>query len=255
VIQISARLRHAERMHRLVAMPGLCEVSVADNGIGFEQSFAERIFGIFQRLHGRSAYPGTGIGLATCRKIVERHGGGIAAFSQPGEGARFVFTLPIRQPVRRDPTAGSSPITILIADDDAEDRGMIEEALDETPLGKAVHFVEDGEQLTQYLRRQGEFSHLAGQSFPSVILLDLNMPKKDGREALRELKSDPELLRIPIIILTASRSEEDIVRTYDLGANSFITKPVTFDGLVEALRTLGHYWVDIVTLPPECFRP
>jgi CheY-like chemotaxis protein len=88
-----------------------------------------------------------------------------------------------------------------------------------------------------------------------VILLDLNMPKKDGREALRELKSDPELLRIPIVVLSASRAEADILRTYDLGANSFISKPVTFDRLVEALRSLGHYWIDIVALPPECFRP
>jgi two-component system response regulator len=88
-----------------------------------------------------------------------------------------------------------------------------------------------------------------------VILLDLNMPRKDGREALRELKSDPALVRIPIVVLTASRAEEDIARTYDLGANSFITKPVTFEALVDALKVLGHYWIDIVTLPPECLRP
>jgi PAS domain S-box-containing protein len=255
VIRISARLRHAERIHRLIGLPDLCEVTVADNGIGFEQSYAERIFGIFQRLHGRGTYPGTGIGLATCRKIVERHGGAISAISEPGQGARFLFTLPIKQPPRPDPAVERSPITVLIADDDAEDRVMIEEALDGTTLGKAVHFVEDGEQLTQYLRREGEFSHLAGQSFPSVILLDLNMPKKDGREVLRELKSDPNLLRIPIVVLTGSSAEEDVARTYDLGANSFITKPVTFEALADALRALGHYWIDIVTLPPECLRP
>jgi CheY-like chemotaxis protein/nitrogen-specific signal transduction histidine kinase len=255
VVRISARLRHAERMHRLATMPTLCEVTVADNGIGFDQAYAERIFGIFQRLHGRGTFPGTGIGLATCRKIVERHGGAIAAYSEPGTGTRFVFTLPIKQPGRPDPAMASNPITILIADDDAEDRVMIEEAFDATPLANAIQFVEDGEQLTQYLRREGAFSHLAGQSFPSVILLDLNMPKKDGREALRELKSDPELLRIPIVILTGSRSQEDIVRTYDLGANSFITKPVTFEALVDALKVLGEYWIDIVSLPPECSRP
>jgi signal transduction histidine kinase/AmiR/NasT family two-component response regulator len=256
VVRISARLHQPDpRLHGAGA-PQLCEVRVADNGIGFEQAHADRIFGIFQRLHGREDYAGTGIGLATCRKILERHGGAITAVGRPGRGATFVFTMPVEQRARpRRMGPGETPVTILIADDDAEDRVLIEEAFGEANLANRIHFVEDGEQLTQYLRREGEFRHLAGTSFPSVILLDLNMPKKDGREALRELKSDPELLRIPIVVLSASRAEADILRTYDLGANSFISKPVTFDRLVEALRSLGHYWIDIVALPPECFRP
>jgi two-component system response regulator len=147
------------------------------------------------------------------------------------------------------------PTTILIADDDADDRLMIEEAFDESRLANEIHFVEDGEQLMQYLRREGEFRSLAGQPFPGVVLLDLNMPKKDGREALREIKSDPILCRIPIVVLSTSRAEEDIARTYGLGVSSFITKPGTFDGLVEALKVLCRYWIEIVSLPPECSRP
>lgn len=146
----------------------------------------------------------------------------------------------------------SKPITILVAEDDADDRMMIEEAFEESRLANEVHFVEDGEQLLSYLQRDGEFGHLAGQPYPGVILLDLNMPKKDGREALRELKACPQLCRIPVVILTTSQAEEDIVRTYGLGVSSFITKPVTFDGLVDAVNVLCRYWIEIVALPPEC---
>jgi len=112
--------------------------------------------------------------------------------------------------------------------------------------------VEDGEQLLDYLRREGEYASLAADPYPGIILLDLNMPKKDGREALQELKADPNLCRIPIIVLTTSQAEEDIVRTYGLGVSSFITKPVSFEGLVEAVRVICQYWIQIVALPPEC---
>lgn len=144
------------------------------------------------------------------------------------------------------------PITILVADDDPDDRMMIEEAFEENRVVNSVAFVEDGEQLMAYLRREGEFAHLAGRPYPGIILLDLNMPRKDGREALKELKEDPELCRIPIVVLTTSQAEEDIVRTYGLGVSSFITKPVTFEGLVEAIKVICQYWIQIVALPPEC---
>jgi len=149
----------------------------------------------------------------------------------------------------------STPITILVADDDADDRLMILEAFEESRVANRLDFVVDGEQLLQYLRREGKFGRLAGEPYPGVILLDLNMPKKDGREALRDMKDDPALCRIPIVILTTSRAEEDIVRTYGLGVSSFITKPVTFEGLVDALRIICRYWIEIVSLPPECSRP
>ena len=143
------------------------------------------------------------------------------------------------------------PITILLADDDADDRMLTRDALAESRLANDLRFVEDGEQLMAYLRREGRFNSPESAPRPGLILLDLNMPRKDGREALREIKGDPTLRSIPIVVLTTSKAEEDIYRTYDLGVNSFITKPVTFDGLVSVMRGLGRYWFEIVELPPH----
>ena len=140
-------------------------------------------------------------------------------------------------------------ITILIADDDVDDRMMIREALEESRLANDLRFVEDGEELMDYLRHQGKFTDLSDSPRPGIILLDLNMPKKDGREALKEIKSTPDLWSIPVIVLTTSKAEEDIYRTYDLGVNSFITKPVRFAALVEIMKALGRYWFEIVELP------
>ena len=145
----------------------------------------------------------------------------------------------------------SKPIRILIADDDADDRMLIEDAFVEARLNNPIDFVNDGEQLMDYLKREGDYAHLTEESVPGLILLDLNMPKKDGRTALKEIRADDYLRRIPIVILTTSKSEEDILRTYNLGVNSFITKPVSFDGLVEVVQVLSKYWIEIVALPPE----
>lgn len=141
------------------------------------------------------------------------------------------------------------PITILLADDDEEDRMLTSEALAESRVANDLRFVTDGEELLDYLYNRGKYA--AGESAPSpgLILLDLNMPRKDGREALREIKADPNLRRIPIIVLTTSKAEEDIYRTYDLGANSFITKPVHFHALVNVMKEIGRYWIEIVELP------
>ncbi len=140
-------------------------------------------------------------------------------------------------------------LTILLADDDEDDRLMAREALEESHLLNPLETVEDGEQLLTYLRREGEYAHLADEPLPGLILLDLNMPKMDGREALKEIKSDPKLCHIPIVVLTTSKAEEDIYRTYNLGVNSFISKPVSFHGLVDLMKNLGKYWFEIVTLP------
>ena len=142
-----------------------------------------------------------------------------------------------------------NPIVILMADDDADDRMLTRDALDESRVLNDLRFVEDGEELMDYLTRRGKYSNAADAPRPGLILLDLNMPKKDGREALKEIKSDPNLRRIPVVIMTTSKAEEDIFRSYDFGASSFITKPVTFDRLVELMRTLGEYWVEFVELP------
>lgn len=134
-----------------------------------------------------------------------------------------------------------SKVPILIADDDPEDRQLIKEALEESRLLNEIEFVADGEALIEYLEKQ--------QRLPGLILLDLNMPRKDGREALKEIKSHPRFKQIPVVVLTTSKAEEDIYRTYNLGVNSFITKPVTFTALVEIMRGIGRYWFEIVELP------
>lgn len=141
------------------------------------------------------------------------------------------------------------PITILVADDDPDDRLMIKEALEEARLVNGIDFVEDGVDLMDYLRRRGKYADRQGPSKPGLLLLDLNMPRKDGREALEEIRADSDLKRIPVIVLTTSAAEEDIARTYDLGASSFITKPVSFDDLVRTMKTMTDYWLQIVSLP------
>ncbi len=135
---------------------------------------------------------------------------------------------------------------ILIADDDGDDKMMVEKALRENRVANPLVTVADGEELLQYLRRQGRYQDAVR---PCFVLLDLNMPKIDGREALKVIKSDSDLKKIPIVILTTSKAEEDILKGYNLGANSYITKPVTFEGLVKVMNSLKCYWLEIVELP------
>ncbi|HKU59554.1 MAG TPA: response regulator, partial [Gaiellaceae bacterium] len=142
-----------------------------------------------------------------------------------------------------------TPIVILLAEDDEEDAQMTLEALKKNRLGNDVRVARDGEQVMDYLRREGRFGNGADAPTPGLILLDLNMPRKDGREALAEIKSNDALRKIPVIVLTTSKAEEDIFRSYDLGVNSFVTKPVTFAGLAESMKVLSQYWFEIVELP------
>ncbi len=144
-----------------------------------------------------------------------------------------------------------TPVIILMADDDEDDYMLAREALIESRLTNELHFVKDGEELMDYLYRRGKYAQKSNSPPPGLILLDLNMPKKDGREALTEIKSDPNLRQIPVVVLTTSKAQDDIYEIYDLGANSFITKPVTFSSLVEVMKTLGKYWFEIVELPQE----
>ena len=142
-------------------------------------------------------------------------------------------------------------ITILLADDDPDDRQLTRDAFAQNRLANDLHTVEDGEELMDYLHRRGKHENLRNKPLPGLILLDLNMPRKDGREALREMKADPILRRIPIVVLTTSKAEEDILRSYDLGVNSYVTKPVTFKSLVELIKVLGQYWFEVVELPKD----
>jgi CheY-like chemotaxis protein len=145
--------------------------------------------------------------------------------------------------------AKMDPIVIVLADDNEDDRLMTREALRESLVVNQLVEVEDGEELMDYLQQRGNFAPPDNLPRPGLILLDLNMPRKGGREALQEIKADPQLRRIPVVVLTTSQDEEDILQTYDLGVNSFITKPVTFEALVETMRTFGKYWVEIVSIP------
>ena len=143
------------------------------------------------------------------------------------------------------------PVTILMADDDEDDREMTRDALAESRLANDLRTVVDGQELMDYLRREGDYAGAGVDApRPGIILLDLNMPRMDGREALAAIKSDPALRKIPVVVLTTSKAEEDVMRTYDLGVSGFVSKPVTFAGLVEVMRSWTHYWFEVVELPP-----
>lgn len=142
------------------------------------------------------------------------------------------------------------PLNILIADDDPDDRLMTREALSQSSTPSRVSFVEDGEELLDYLHHRGKYNAVQ-HPYPDLILLDLNMPKKSGVEALQEIKTNAELRHIPIVVLTTSKVEEDIYRTYDLGVNSFVTKPVSYGSLVNTMKILGKYWFEVVRLPSD----
>lgn len=140
-------------------------------------------------------------------------------------------------------------LPILIAEDDEEDREMIREAFNECNLQNKLVFVNDGEELMELLLKKGKYKDNHRNVEPGIILLDLNMPRKDGRQALAEIKNNFDLRKIPVIILTTSKEEEDVARTYKLGVNSFIIKPVTYGALVGVMKAIGNYWFEVVELP------
>ena len=145
---------------------------------------------------------------------------------------------------------GAKRVVILLADDDPGDQELTRRALQDDVVRSELHIVGDGEELLDYLFRRGKYDQTESSPRPDLILLDLNMPKMNGREALQVLKQDPDLSLIPIVVLTTSQQETDIVRSYDLGCSSYIQKPVDIDQFIEVVRMLGNYWFDIVTLPP-----
>ena len=167
-----------------------------------------------------------------------------------GDGVTFIVALPREADVHcNSMNAHYKPVTILMADDNADDRLLTAEALKEARLMNDLRFVEDGEQLLDYLHARGKYAAPAEAPRPGLILLDLNMPRKDGRAVLAELKQDPDLRSVPVVVLTASKDDEDVYRSYDLGVNSYIVKPVTFEALVDTLQTLEMYAFAIVEMP------
>ena len=140
-------------------------------------------------------------------------------------------------------------MVILCAEDDPDDRLLLRDAFNESNADHTLLFVDDGELLVAYLKRQGEYREPTSSPRPKVILLDLNMPRMSGREALRAIKADSQLSAIPVIVFTTSTAEADVVDSYEIGANSYITKPVTYEGLVRLMGEVGRYWLEIVRLP------
>jgi PAS domain S-box-containing protein len=220
---------------------GICEIFVKDNGIGFDQEFAEIIFRPFQRLHKSGEYEGAGIGLTICRKIVERHGGGIRAESVPGRGSTFIVSLPVKPgELVGQAAARKGQTTILMADDDADDCFLATRAFAEIDAQGAVTCVMDGVEL---MSRLTEISRSDPGELPKLILLDLNMPRKDGRQTLTEIKAQPDLQNIPVIMLSTSRNAKDVDFTTNAGAKLFITKPETFEEWIEMMKFLAERWL------------
>ena len=144
------------------------------------------------------------------------------------------------------------PVEILLVEDSPSDTELTVDALKEAKIRNHLSAVEDGVQAMEFLRRQGRF---AGAPRPDLIMLDLNLPRKDGREVLAEIKSDPVLKLIPVVVLTTSRAEQDVLRAYQLNANCYITKPVDFDQFLTVVRSIESFWLFVVTLPPPgCFQ-
>jgi CheY-like chemotaxis protein len=140
------------------------------------------------------------------------------------------------------------PVEILLVEDNEGDVGLIEEVFEEAKIRNNIHVAEDGEEAVLYLRGEGKFS---GSPRPDIILLDLNLPKKDGREVLKEIKEDQNLHNIPVIVLTTSNAERDIIRAYDLHANAYITKPLDFDQFMKVVRSIENFWLESVNLPSK----
>jgi len=141
-----------------------------------------------------------------------------------------------------------APIEILLVEDNPGDVRLTQEAVREAKIRNTLNVVNDGEQAIAYVRRQGEY---AERPRPDLILLDLNLPRKDGREVLQDLKSDPDLHRIPVVVLTSSEAEQDILSTYDLYANAYVTKPVDLEQFMHVVSSIQDFWLNIVKLPPE----
>ncbi len=144
--------------------------------------------------------------------------------------------------------ATATQIEILLVEDNEGDIGLVEEVFQEAKIRNNLYVAEDGEEAMLFLRREGEFSD---SPRPDIILLDLNLPKKDGREVLKEIKEDDSLKRIPVVVLTTSKAEEDILKSYDLHANSYISKPVDFDQFIRVIKSIEDFWLDVVKLPSK----
>lgn len=229
---------------------GFAVYEVCDNGVGFDTAYRDKLFGVFQRLHRMEEFEGTGIGLAIVKRIVTRHGGDVTAESVLGRSARFIFTIPVQPGADQSGFENGDLRPILLVEDNPRDLELTLAALAKCQIANEIVIARDGAEALEFLRRGGVHAD-RGPGDPAVVLLDLKLLKVDGLEVLEKVKSDPETRQIPIVMLTSSREERDLVRSYQLGVNAFVVKPVDFREFFEAIQDLGVFWAILNEPPPR----